>query len=79
MLTNLFNRSQNYRPLDFWSSVMWMGATCFVVGFVVSYVLFLSIDRNSRYSQAVERDENPHIASAFLQEISAASISKFIR
>jgi hypothetical protein len=58
---------------------MCLGATCFLVGFVVSYVLFLSIDQNSRYSQAIEHDANPQIASAFLQEISAASINKFAR
>jgi hypothetical protein len=74
-----FNRPQNYRPLDFWSSVLFLGAMCFVVGFIVSYVLFLSIDQNNIHTQPIERDANPQMASAFLQEISASSISKLVR
>lgn len=75
----MINRPQNYRPIDFWSSVIFLGATCFVIGFVVSYVLFLTIDQNNRDSQSTEYDVNFQIASAFLLEISAASISKFVR
>jgi hypothetical protein len=75
----LTNRPQNYRPVDFWSSVIFLGATCFVIGFVVSYVLFLTIDQNNRDSQLIEYDADFQIASAFLHEISAASISKFVR
>jgi hypothetical protein len=51
-----------------------------MVGFVVSYILFLSIDQNSERSHATtEYDANPQMASKFLQEISAASIGKFVR
>jgi len=58
---------------------MFLGATCFVVGFVVSYVLFLTIDQNTRDSPSTEYDADFQIASAFLHEISAANISKFVR
>jgi hypothetical protein len=50
-----------------------------VIGFVVSYVLFLTIDQNTRDSHSIEYDADFHIASAFLHEISAANISKFVR
>jgi hypothetical protein len=75
----LINRPHNYRPADFWSSVLFLGAVCFVMGFVVSYVLFLTIDQNTRDSHSVEYDADFHIASAFLHEITAANISKFVR
>ncbi|GFG35523.1 hypothetical protein Cfor_12790 [Coptotermes formosanus] len=75
VLARMKYRPQNYRPIDFWSSVIFLGATCFVIGFVVSYVLFLTIDQNNRDSQSTEYDVNFQIASAFLLEISAASIS----
>jgi hypothetical protein len=75
----LTNRPQNYRPVYFWSSAIFLGATCFVIGFVVSYVLFLTIDQNTRDSHSIEYDADFHIASAFLHEISAANISKFVR
>lgn len=78
VLANMKYRPQNYRPVDFWSSVIFLGATCFVIGFVVSYVLFLTIDQNTRDSQSIEYDADLRIASAFLHEISAASISKFV-
>lgn len=78
VLARMKYRPQNYRPIDFWSSVIFLGATCFVIGFVVSYVLFLTIDQNNRDSQSIEYDENFQIPSAFLHEISAASISTFV-
>jgi hypothetical protein len=50
-----------------------------VIGFVVSYILFLTIDQNTRGSQSIEYDADLQIASAFVHEISAAHISKFVR
>ncbi|XP_069688698.1 N-acetylated-alpha-linked acidic dipeptidase 2-like [Periplaneta americana] len=78
VLARMKYRPQNYRSQDFWTSLMFSGVTCFVIGFVVSYVLFLSIDQNNKLVQTIEHDANPQIASTLLQELSGRSIGKFV-
>nr|CAD7572377.1 unnamed protein product [Timema californicum] len=80
VLARMKHRSLSYRSQEFWSGLTFAGVMGFVAGFVVSYVVFISFDKNSaKLQQSVIRDADPGIASSILQSISSENIIKYVR
>nr|CAD7199247.1 unnamed protein product [Timema douglasi] len=79
VLARMKHRSLSYRSQEFWSGLTFAGVMGFVAGFVVSYVVFISFDKNSaKLQQSVIRDADPGIASSILQSISSENIIKYV-
>ncbi|CAG2057132.1 unnamed protein product, partial [Timema podura] len=79
VLARMKHRAMSYRSQEFWSGLTFAGVMGFVAGFVVSYVVFISFDKNSaKLQQSVIRDADPGIASSILQSISSENIIEYV-
>ncbi|XP_063231266.1 N-acetylated-alpha-linked acidic dipeptidase 2-like isoform X3 [Bacillus rossius redtenbacheri] len=79
VLARIVDRPKSYHAREFWSGLIFSLVIGIVAGFVFSYVVFVSIDKNNKVTVKTSEHSNLQIAlSAIVERVTSKSVASYL-